>query len=314
MLERLTRRPTPSTVRRLCLGALVTNVAIVVTGGAVRLTGSGLGCPTWPRCTDTSLVPTGEMGLHGAVEFGNRMLTGVLVASVAACLVATLRQSPRRPVLVRLSWALLAGIVAQALLGGATVLTGLHPLTVTAHFLLSMVLVAAATMLVERSGEPEGPARVVVRREMLLGARLLVGLAALTIVLGTIVTGSGPHSGDIAATDRLPIDPATATQLHADAVFALLGLTAALLLGLAATGAPARVRRRVVTLLAVALAQGGVGYVQYFTDLPVLLVGLHVLGATLLWVAAVRVVLATRTRDPAPSGPEPASTPVSAEA
>jgi len=303
VLESLTRRPSPRTVRRLCVGALVANVVIVVTGGAVRLTASGLGCPTWPRCTSSSLVATREMGVHGAIEFGNRLLIYVITAVVVACIAATMRQRPRRRVLVGLSWLLLAGVVAQAVLGGITVLTGLNPLTVAAHLLLSMALVAAATVLVERSGEPDGPAHLVVRPEMALGARLLVAVTAATLAIGTVVTGSGPHSGSVESTDRLPFDPATVTQLHADAVFALLGLTVALLLGLRATGAPPRVQRRVLVLLGVALAQGAVGYAQYFTGLPVVLVGLHVLGATLVWVAALRVLLATRMRTPAPPAP-----------
>lgn len=308
MLARLRRRPAPATLRMLCVAALVANAGIVVSGAAVRLTASGLGCPTWPRCTDESLVATREMGLHGAIEFGNRMFTWLVLATALACLVAALRAVPRRPVLVRLAATLIAGIAAQALIGGVTVLTGLNPVTVAAHFLVSMGLVAVATVLVERAGEPDGPATPVVRPPLLVGARALVGLAAATLMLGTVVTGSGPHSGDVNATDRLPLDPATATQLHADAVFAMLGLAVALLLGLHATAAPQRVRTRLRVFLGVALAQGAVGYAQYFTDLPVLLVGLHVLGATLVWWAALRVLLATRVRGAVPAHePEPAA-------
>jgi heme a synthase len=296
VLATLRRRPSPATVRLFCVAALVANAGIVVSGAAVRLTASGLGCPTWPRCTDESLVATREMGLHGTIEFGNRMFTWLVLATAVACLVTTLRAAPRRPVLVRLSAVLIAGIAAQALIGGVTVLTGLNPLTVAAHFLVSMGLVAVATVLVERAGEADGPAVPVVRPQLLAAARLLVGLTATTLVLGTLVTGAGPHSGDVDATDRLPVDPATATQLHADAVFATLGVAVALLAGLHATGAPERARARLRVLLAVAMLQGLVGYTQYFTDLPVALVGVHVLGATLVWIAAVRVLLATRVR------------------
>jgi heme a synthase len=287
-------RPSDRTVRQACLAALVANVVIVVTGGAVRLTGSGLGCPTWPRCTDESLTPTPEMGVHGDIEYANRLFTYVLSAAVAGAIVASMRQRPRRPVLVRLSWALFGGIVAQAVLGGVTVLTGLHPVTVMAHFLLSMVLIAAATVLYRRSGEPAGrPLRPVVRPELRALAALLVGAVAVTVVLGTVVTGTGPHSGDKDATHRLPFAPETATQLHADFVFLMLGLAAGLLLALRATRAPAQVRRATRDLLVVSLAQGLVGYVQYFTKLPVLLVALHMLGACLVWIAALRVYLST---------------------
>jgi cytochrome c oxidase assembly protein subunit 15 len=296
VLSRLRERPSAATVRRLALAALAANAGIVVSGGAVRLTGSGLGCPTWPRCTDASFVATPEMGLHGAIEFGNRLLTWVLVAVVVACVAATLRQRPRRTVLVRLSWALLAGVLAQALLGGVTVLTGLHPVTVMAHFLLSMVLVAVAVVLYERSGETDGPARSLVGRALRLGGRLLVGVTAATLVLGTVVTGTGPHSGDVEVTDRLPIDPVTAVQLHADLVFLLLGLLVGLLLAMQASAAPSQLRRRLLVLLGVVLGQGVVGYVQYLTDLPVVLVGVHLLGACLVWIAALRVLLAMRER------------------
>jgi cytochrome c oxidase assembly protein subunit 15 len=296
-------RPTPRTVRAACLAALVANIVIVVTGGAVRLTASGLGCPTWPRCTDESLVPTREMGPHGAIEFSNRMLTYVLGIAVAAAIVTTVRQRPRRRVLVLLAVSLFAGIVAQAVLGGITVLTGLNPVTVMAHFLLSALLVGAALVLYWRSGQPDGPARLLVRPELRRLGAVCVGVVALTLFLGTVVTGSGPHSGDRNATHRLPLSPATAAQMHADAVFLLFGLVVALLFALRATGAPVRVRHGMRDLLAVAAAQGLVGYVQYFTKLPVVLVGLHVLGACLVWVAALRAYLVMAEREPLPADP-----------
>jgi heme a synthase len=301
-------RPSERAVRIACLAALIANVGIVVTGGAVRLTASGLGCPTWPRCTADSLVPTTEMGVHGFIEFGNRLLTYVLVAAVGAAIVVTMRQRPRRPVLVRLAASLLAGIAAQAVLGGITVLTGLHPVAVMAHFLLSMVMIAAATVLYRRSGETgDGPAQPVVRPELRRLGALLVATVAVTLFLGTVVTGSGPHSGDRDATHRLPLAPETATQLHADFVFAMFGLAIALLFALRATGAPAPVRRATRDLLAVAAAQGLIGYVQYFTKLPIVLVGVHVLGACLVWIAALRVYLYMAERRPAAT-PDPQPT------
>ena len=298
MRDRLARlrewRPTPLALRRAFLGALITNTGIVVTGGAVRLTASGLGCPNVPKCTDTSLVPTAEMGAHGVIEFGNRMLTFVLAAAVVAALVTAWRAGRRD--LTRAAALLLAGILAQALLGAVTVRTGLNPVTVMAHFLLSMVLIAVAVRAYEFSVAVPGQAAPVVRRELRLGGAALLVVTAATLFAGTVVTGTGPHSGDKDATDRLPFALATVTQLHADLVFLLLGLVVGLLVAVAATGAPALLVRRTIVLLAVALAQGTIGYVQYLTDLPVVLVGFHILGACLVWIAALRVSLGMTAR------------------
>jgi cytochrome c oxidase assembly protein subunit 15 len=212
-------------LRRLALASLVANVGIVITGGAVRLTGSGLGCPTWPRCTDASYVPTAEMGLHGAIEFGNRMLTGAVGLLAAACVVAALVIRPRQRAHVVLSLAVLAGIPAQAVLGGITVLTDLNPWWVGGHFLLSMVVIALAYALYVSTGP--SPAGAPLARPL----RQLVGLVAVTsaavLVAGTVVTGSGPHAGDADAR-RTGIDPAVVAQLHADLVALLVGLSVAL--------------------------------------------------------------------------------------
>ncbi len=293
-------RPTPSTVRRLALASVIANSVIVVTGGAVRLTASGLGCPTWPRCTAQTLTPTAEYAVHGLIEFGNRLLTFVLAAVVVAVLVATVRQRPRRPDLVRLAVLGVLGIPAQALLGGVTVLTGLNPWTVMGHFLLSMVLIAVAVVLHQRTREGDAPRALLVAPVL---RRLAFGLLALTaavLAVGTVVTGSGPHSGDPAA-GRTGLSPAAVSQLHADLVFLLVGLTVGLWVAFLATGA-GRAARATGGLLAVSLAQGVLGFVQYVTDLPVVLVGLHLVGACLVLVAAVRVVLATRDRGPVPPG------------
>lgn len=303
-------RPSTTTVRRTFLGALVMNTVIVVTGGAVRLTASGLGCPTVPKCTDDSMVATREMGVHGAIEFGNRLLTFVLTAAVVAALVTAWR-ARRRDLTVRAAL-LVLGVVAQALLGAVTVLTGLNPGTVMAHFLLSMVLIAVAVEAHARARVPAASRPAAGVPDMPAAARalalLLAAAVAATIVLGTVVTGTGPHSGDKQATDRFPLDLESVTQLHADLVFLVLGLTVGLLV--AARVAGARVlSRRVSVLLAVVLAQGLVGYVQYVTDLPVALVGAHVLGACLVWIATVGTVLATRPpAPPAVSGEAPAGT------
>jgi cytochrome c oxidase assembly protein subunit 15 len=290
-------RPAPRTVRRLALASVVANAAIVVTGGAVRLTSSGLGCPTWPRCTQTSYTPTAEYAVHGVIEFGNRLLTFALTAVVLATTVAVWRQRPRRPGMRRLATLVLLGIPAQAVLGGITVLTGLNPYTVMAHFLLSMVLISLAVVLHARAGEGDAPPCPTVAPRLRRIGTGLVALTALALVLGTVVTGSGPHSGDIDA-GRTGFDPALVSRLHADTVLVLIGLTIALVVLLRRAGAPADVRRAATVLLGIELAQGLVGYVQYFTDLPVLLVGLHLLGACLVLIAAVRVPLAMRDRGP----------------
>ena len=301
-------RPAPATVRRLALASVVANSAIVVTGGAVRLTASGLGCPTWPRCTETSYTPTAEYAVHGVIEFGNRLLTFALTAVVAACLVAVWRARPVRPGMRRLATLVFLGIPAQAVLGGITVLTGLNPWTVMTHFLVSMVLIAMAVVLHQRAREGDLPARHLVALPLRrLGTGLLV-LVAATLVLGTVVTGSGPHSGDPAA-GRTGLDPEQVSQLHAYLVFLLVGVTVAFWLALSATGAPRRAVRAMGILLAVELAQGVLGFVQYFTGLPVVLVGLHLAGACLVLITAVQAVLALRDRGPVGAVPAPVEVP-----
>jgi cytochrome c oxidase assembly protein subunit 15 len=305
----LLRAVTPTVVRRLTLASLVANVGIVLTGGAVRLTGSGLGCPTWPRCTDDSYVPTRAVAGHALIEFGNRTLAFVIGAVTLATLVAALLARPRRPAVRRLAGMLFLGVPAQAVLGGVTVRTGLNPWTVMAHFLLSAALIAVAVLLWQRSREgADGPAEPVVRREVLLLGRLVVACAAVTLVLGTVVTGSGPHAGD-GKSARTGFDPAVVAPLHADAVMLLIGLSVGTWIALRATSAPPPVRRAAAWLVGLEAGQGVVGYTQYFTHLPVLLVAVHMLGACLVWVAAVRLLLAMRVRHavPAPDPTDPAA-------
>jgi heme a synthase len=287
--------------RRIFLAGIVAQAGIVVTGGLVRLTGSGLGCPSWPECVPGSYRPVPEQaeGYHVYVEYGNRLLTFVVTVVVAACVVAAWRHRPRRRPLVVLAGAQVLGVLGQAVLGGITVLTELHPATVAAHFLLSMVLLAVAVTLYERGNETgDGPPVPVVRAELHWLGRGLTGLAALVLVLGTVVTGSGPHSGDADAPARFGLDPKTMSWLHADVVLLFLGVTIALLLALRLTEAPPQVTRRTLLLLGVALGQGTIGYVQYFTGLPELVVAAHLLGACLVWIATVRLVLSLRTRSP----------------
>ena len=281
----------PATVSRVALANVVANGVIVVTGGLVRLTGSGLGCPTWPRCTDDSFVSTPELAAHGAIEFGNRLLTFVLAVTAVATVVVVWRSARRE--LRRLAVVSFLGIPAQALLGGITVLTELNPWTVAAHFLVSMVLVAVATTLWLRSREP-GVGRPLLRRPLELLVYGIAAVSAAVLVMGTVVTGAGPHSGDVDAADRMDVDPETVSQLHADVVFLLVGLTVALLVALHAVDSPGRLRRAARDLLVVQLAQGVVGFVQYFTDLPILLVLLHMAGAVLIAAYTARLVWSVR--------------------
>lgn len=293
-------RPTEAILRWACFAALVANIGIIVTGGAVRLTRSGLGCPTWPTCTADSLVPTAKLGINGAVEFSNRMLTFAVTVCVGAAIIACLRWRPRRPLLIKLSWTLFLGVVAQAVIGGISVRTHLAPIWVAIHMVVSLGMVAISYVLWARSGEPndEAPTLTVQPYLRQLGYVLTAVVGAL-LIAGTVVTGSGPHSG-ARPTDphnsRFPIAPASATQLHADLVFLAVGLTIALWFALRATGAASRIVDTVRDLFLVLMAQGVIGYVQYFTHLPVLLVGLHMFGAAIVWVATWRVLLAMRER------------------
>ncbi|MEV6811044.1 COX15/CtaA family protein [Micromonospora sp. NPDC051296] len=308
-VKRTVRFPVSATLlRRLAYANIVANAAIVVTGGAVRLTASGLGCPTWPRCTDESYTATAEMGVHGVIEFGNRLLTFVLVLIAGATLLAALLHRPRRRGVVPLALAVVLGIVAQAVIGGITVRTQLHPSIVGIHFVVSMLLLLVAYALWRRVREPDGPKIALVPPALRTLTWLTVMASAAVIIVGVAVTGSGPHAGDADAI-RNGLDPQTISQVHADLVFLLVGLTVGLWLALRAIGAPTHVVRAARTLLLVELAQGVVGFVQYFTNLPVLLVGAHMLGSCLVWLATLSVLWATRERRPVDATPTETATP-----
>ncbi len=288
-------RPSRPALRRWAIASLIAQIGIVVTGGAVRLTGSGLGCPTFPSCTDESLVNTPELGIHGVVEFGNRTLTFVVGALALAVLIAALRAQPRRRSVVRLAAIVLLGVPAQALIGGVTVLTDLNPWVVMLHFMCSAVLIGVATALVRRIDEgDEAPRPVAGPWLRVHGAAVLV-VAYVVLYLGTIVTGTGPHAGD-PDSPRTGLDLEAVSQLHVDGVFLLLGLSVGFYLFARGVGAPQRTVRAALVLLAVEVSQGLVGAVQYATDLPQLLVGVHMLGAALLAAAATDVWLSTRDR------------------
>jgi len=291
----------PRWLRWIFWGNLAAQCLIVVTGALVRLTGSGLGCPTWPDCTDGSLVPTPEQiesTLHKSIEFGNRLLTFVLTAlalaaAIGAVVVRIRRSAGARRRLPRgvltLAFVPLIGTVVQAVLGGVTVLTGLHPAIVGAHFLVSIVIIGLVCVLVDRAA----PRR---RLPALSTAVRILSLALLTatsvvVVLGVLVTGSGPHSGDADVTHRLPFDVRTISWMHADAVLFFLGLLVGTMVALHLVRAPRHTRVLGWSVVAVSLLQGAVGYVQYFTGVPWLLVLLHVAGAVTVWTLVCLFVL-----------------------
>jgi cytochrome c oxidase assembly protein subunit 15 len=280
-------------LRRFLYGALLTlQAGLVLTGGAVRITGSGLGCPTWPECTPGSYTPVphqAEGQLHAWIEFGNRLLTFALVAVSLAVLIHVLYK--RRRDLRSLAIGQLLGILGQGVLGGITVLTDLHPLPVAGHLLLSIILIAGAASLYSRreySACPRTDLDTLTKRISLLH----IGLTFVVIILGTIVTGSGPHAGDEKA-QRFGFDIRVVAWLHADAVIALLGLTAAFFI---LVRSDKELVRRIAVFTAIALAQGAIGYIQYFTGIPEILVAAHLLGATLVWIAAWRIrITVTKT-------------------
>ena len=274
--------------------SIIANIGIVVTGGVVRLTGSGLGCPTWPRCTEESFTPHGAYNLHSAIEFGNRLLTYVLVVIAVATFAAALQS--RRKDLLTLSVIMALGIPAQAIIGGITVLTDLNPWIVSLHLLCSMAIIGVATLVLPRARRPAPAAPA--RGPVVWLAWSTFAAAWAVLYVGTIVTGSGPHAGDEDA-KRNGLDPLQWSQVHADVVFLLLGLTIGLLLAAMALRQPATTVRAVAVLLVVELAQGLIGFVQYFTDLPVVLVGFHMLGAAL--VSATVTWALIQVREPADS-------------
>ncbi|MEO7752530.1 MAG: COX15/CtaA family protein [Terracoccus sp.] len=283
--------------RPILIANLVGEIGIVVTGGVVRLTGSGLGCPTWPECVPGSVTPvrTDASQYHDLIEFGNRTLTGVVGILALASIWVVLTRFPDRGRLHLLAFGVLGGIIAQGIVGGIAVLTGLNPWIVMAHFLVSMVLVTVSTALVHgaRPG-PVRPSELVVHP---LARRLAQGTAAvgaLVIVLGTVVTGSGPHSGDALTPARTGFDPRFVSWMHADLVMFFSGLVIATLVAVRLTSSSREAKRAWDVVLGVTLLQGVIGYAQYFTGLPIVLVALHMLGACLLVVALTRGVLTTR--------------------
>jgi cytochrome c oxidase assembly protein subunit 15 len=272
---------------------LVFQTGIVLTGAAVRITGSGLGCPTWPECTYGSYVPVAgqaEGAFHAWIEFGNRLLTFLLLFAAVAVVIYAIKKA-RRDLLWRALLQVL-GIFGQGIIGGITVLTDLNPLAVASHFILSIFLIAGAVSIVARGRSPLISIRPTETKVKIL-AHVQVLLTFIVIVIGTLVTGSGPHAGDIDA-PRLKLDERAITWLHADAVIALFGVSLALLV---LSEISPETKRRVKIFFAITLAQGLVGYAQYVLGLPELLVIIHVLGSTLVWIASWRIWLSITTAE-----------------
>ncbi|MCU1358697.1 MAG: ctaA [Acidimicrobiales bacterium] len=298
VLARLRQPVSPETYRRVTVAAVVLLVFIVVTGAGVRLSGSGLGCTDWPNCTDQHFVA--ELQTHQMVEFVNRMITGLVSAIVALAVLGSVRRAPRRRDLTMLSWGLVAGVAGQVVVGKFVVETDLNPWVVQLHFVVSMLLVLDAVVLAHRAAIPDGAAeRPVVTPALLAWGWALAAAAAVVVLAGTLVTGSGPHSGhfseQVKTIKRLPIHPHDAARIHGLVVMAFLAIAVWVLVQLRRHQADERLVRRASALLTVLVLQGALGYTQYFTGVPPLLVGLHVFGACLVWVAALQVLLAMRS-------------------
>lgn len=295
--------PTPAAMRRIALAGVLSTAVIIVTGAAVRLSKSGLGCPDWPQCTRSSLVAAhtrGDPMFHTWIEFGNRMVTVVVTVVAVAVLIAAWRFRPqgrRRADLVWLAVAQPAGVVAQIVVGGIVVLTNLNPAMVSLHFVVSIAVVAAAVALHVKCTEGTAPARPLIRADLRLLVYGVVAVAAVMLAAGTVVTGTGPLAG-AGAVPRYHLPLTGVTQFHSDIGWLMGGLVLPLVAGLRLTRVPVRVMRLGWLLLGLLAVQGAVGYTQYFTGLPAGLVWVHVSGSLLIWIVALRLMFAVRDRGP----------------
>jgi heme a synthase len=281
---------TPSAYRRITLVAAVMLAVIVVTGGAVRLSGSGLGCPDWPNCSPGRLTPRHASDINAMVEFVNRVFTGLVSIVVVVCVLGSLLRVPRRRDLVWLSVGLVAGVFAQAVLGGLTVLFELQPQFVMAHFLLSLVLLTNAIVLYRRAGQADAPAQPTVALSVRTMGRALLVAATVVVITGTVVTSTGPHGGDRKA-KRFGFSLPEVARVHGTSVVVFLTLVLVTFWLLRRTRAPRAVQQQLLVLLVVLVAQAAIGYIQYFNGIPELLVGFHIAGATAVWAAVVALYL-----------------------
>ncbi len=309
----------PTAYRRITAVALWSLVLIVVTGAGVRLTGSGLGCSSWPGCEPGQLVPHGASSWNPWIEFVNRLITGVVSVAVALAVLGSLRRVPRRRDLTRLSWGLVAGVVAQILLGALVVKVHVHPIAVQGHFLISALLVADAVVLHHRAGRPDGldgtpePTFALAGPAVTGLARVVVALGAAVMLAGTIVTGTGPHAGDETAERLAWLPVRDVAVIHSLFTWAFLASIITLVVRMRRELVGPAGMERATTLLTLVILQGGLGYLQYATGVPPLLVGLHVLGSMLVWIAVLRLYLTLTEPVPvsAPGlGIDPTGTPV----
>jgi heme a synthase len=275
--------------------ALVVSILVVLGGGVVRVSGSGLGCPTWPTCEGSSVTPIPELGIHGLIEFGNRLVTVLLIFAVGWAIIAARLQPHRDRMLTRLAWSMFWLVVINAVAGGITVLVGLNPWVVALHFVLAMGLLATAALTWHRSrwrGAPGDHGAIVSRRL----ARILVIVTAALVVVGTIVSGAGPHSGDSRDVPRIGGSQSTevwsrVVLVHAGLAIATISLTIALYVIIRRTPDAAIASRTTLVFFVVLVGQGAIGGVQSLIGIPAVLVALHLLGAALAWVGAIRVLL-----------------------
>lgn len=285
----------PRALRWGTTAALVASILIVLGGGIVRVTGSGLGCPSWPACTPESLTPIPELGIHGIIEFTNRLLTGALIVAVGWAIVAARLQKPQDRTISRLAWSQFWLVVANAVAGGITVIAGLNPWVVALHFVLAVGLLTTATLTWHRARAGSPPASAPPAAARALAWALTAATLGL-VVAGTMVSGSGPHSGDSSDVPRMDLDWTTITLVHAALAAAALILAIALLFVLGGWTDGGVARRRVLVFLVVFVAQGAIGGVQALIGIPEVLVALHLLGAALVWVGVIRVLLDVDTR------------------
>ncbi|GAC1537380.1 MAG: COX15/CtaA family protein [Acidimicrobiales bacterium] len=284
-------RLSPASYRQVTAVVLAALAFIIVTGGAVRLTGSGLGCPQWPNCSAGHLAPRSASTFHPMVEFVNRVVTGVVSIAVILAVLGALLRAPRRKDLTRLSLGLVLGVVGQIVLGGETVRHRLNPAFVMAHFLLSMLIVWNAVVLNHRASLPDGmERRPLVDRDLVWVGRLMTIMTMATVVAGTVVTGSGPHGGDDRV-QRWSLDLHRVTQLHGASAMLLLALAAATVWVLRSQHAPVVAQRRAMQVVEALGVQVVIGYTQYFTGVPAAIVGFHILGAVVVWTAVLRLSL-----------------------
>jgi heme a synthase len=287
-------RITPERYRRLTLAALVFLSAIIVTGAAVRLTGSGLGCHKWPNCEPGTLVAA--RNYHQSVEQINRLFTGLMAVVIMVCLAGSWLRMPRRRDLTVLSTSLVVGFFLQAVVGGIVVLTKLHPLAVMWHFLLSGVVLVAGLVLHHRAGEGSGPYRPTVPDVVFRLVRWCAAAGALAVIAGTVVTNTGPHGGANKGDPvrRFPMALVSVVRVHSILVFCLLALLLVLYRQARRTAAWSLIEDRLEAVFFAVFVQGAIGYFQYFTKLPVLLVGTHIIGSIAVIITLTRLVLVTR--------------------